>query len=66
MGAGYWLFMALIGVVLLGLFVALIVWLMQGRGDANTATTTSTLAPRARFSIDVSPSARSGSRSTNG
>lgn len=29
MGAGHWLFMALIGVVLLGLLVALNVWLMQ-------------------------------------
>ena len=29
MGAGGWLFMALIGVVLLGLFAAFIVWLMQ-------------------------------------
>jgi uncharacterized membrane protein len=29
MGAGHWLFMALIGVVLLGLLVAFIVWLRQ-------------------------------------
>ena len=29
MGAGGWLFMALIGVVLLGLLAAFIVWLMQ-------------------------------------
>jgi uncharacterized membrane protein len=38
MGAGGWLFMAFIGVVLLGLLVAFIVWLMQDqrrrpRGD---------------------------------
>jgi len=65
MGAGGWVLMAIIMVVLLGLLVAFIVWLVGTSGAAHTATTTRSAGPRARSSIAASPRARSASRNTS-